>query len=174
MKKTFFALLLAAASIQANAAPVSYLETFQGMSGELCDQLTDICANDTPDHAFTLRYHIYPPMNYATSAGFQVNTGWIEISPYDTNARMAVKRLSFTINALTPPAAYGTITLSIWDEATSSYIPYRNYTMLPNRTKTVYYPTTTAPEMANLNRFQLSTTNPVTRFTVNAMNADLY
>jgi hypothetical protein len=74
---------------------------------------------------------------------------------------MTVKRLSFTITKLNAPATYGTITLSIWDETSGSYVPFRNYTMLPNRTKTVYYYTT--PEMAGLKRFQLSTTNPVAR-----------
>lgn len=170
MKKPLLVLTMAAASLQAHAA--SYLETFQGMAGELCDPTTNACENDTPDHAFMLRWQNSPPLtSHSTTTGFHLNTGWAEICPYDPNTTMTVERLSFTINKLTAPAAYGTITLSIWDEATNSYIPFRNYTILPNRTKTVYYYTTQG--MSGLKRFQLSATGPVVSFTINAMNADL-
>lgn len=170
MKKLLLVVALAAPSLQAHAA--SYLETFQGMAGALCDPTTDICENDTPDHAFMLRWQSSPPLtSHSTTTGFRVNTGWAEVYPFDLNVTMTVKRLSFTINELTAPAAYGTITLSVWDEATNSYVPFRNYAILPNRTKTVYYHTT--PGMSGLKRFQLSATSPVVSFSINAMNADL-
>ncbi|MDD5035286.1 MAG: hypothetical protein PHE55_11080 [Methylococcaceae bacterium] len=172
MNKTLPMLILAAISMQAQAA--SYLETFQGMSGALCDPY-DICVNDTTDHQFLLRWQNSPPkMSYSTTVGFQIKTGWTEFYPVDPNLTMAVKRLTFTINSLAPPASYGTVTLSIWNQATNSYRPYRNYTMLPNRPKTLFYYGSNAPEMQALKRFQLSATNPVTSFTVNAMNADLF
>lgn len=172
MNKTLPALILVAASMQAQAT--SYLEDFQGMSGALCD-IYDVCVNDTPDNQFLLRWQNFPPIvSNSTTAGFEVNTGWTEFSPADPEATMAVKRLTFIINSLAAPASYGTVTLSIWDQATNSYKPYRNYTLLPNRAKTVFYYATNAPEMQSLKRFQLSATNPVTSFTVKAMNADLF
>jgi hypothetical protein len=172
MNKTLTALLLVAASTQAQA--FSYLENFQGMSGSVCD-IDKICVGDTLDHQFLLRWQNFPPqVSASTTTGFRVKTGWTEFYPADPNVVMAVTRLTFTINSLAAPASYGTVTLSIWDQASNAYRPYRNYTLLPNRPKTVYFYGSNAPEMMNLKRFQLSSTNPVTAFTVNAMNADLF
>lgn len=172
MKKTIPALILMAASMQAQAT--SYLEDFQGMSGALCD-IYDSCENDTPDHVFMLHWQNYTPItSQSTTTGFEINTGWTEFYPYDPNLTMNVRRLTFTINSLAPPATYGTVTVSVWDPATNSYKPYRNYTMAANSPKTVFYYGSTSPLMYNLKRFQLSATNPVTSFTIKAMNADLF
>jgi hypothetical protein len=74
MKKLLFVLAMAVVSVQAQAA--SYLEDFRGMAGALSDPTSDICENDTLDHAFMLRWQSYPPLtSYSTTAGFQVNTG---------------------------------------------------------------------------------------------------
>lgn len=172
MNKSLAMLILIAASTQVKAD--SYLETFQGMSGAFCDP-SKICVSDTPDHQFLLRWQNFPPkVSSSTTTGFRINTGWTEFYPVDPNMVMAVTRLTFTINSLAAPAQSGIVTLSIWDEASNAYKPYRNYSILANRPKTVYFYASNAPEMQYLKRFQLSATNPVVTFTVNAMNAGVF